>query len=91
MSDSQLLEAIGSIKPDLDALGIVVWVAGGRGARDQITSRGMIPADTENEPSDPIPTGPRHESASHEVALYIFTSGTTGELDGTYADVEAQF
>ena len=63
----------------MDALGVAVWVPGAQEVKDKIVSRGLIPVDTANEPTDPIPRKLRLESASHEVELYIFTSGTTGK------------
>ncbi|XP_022110822.1 very long-chain acyl-CoA synthetase-like [Acanthaster planci] len=76
--DPLLLEALGSIKHELDALGTVVWVPGGPEVRDETLAHGLIPADTRDESCAPIPPTSRRQIASRNTALYIFTSGTTG-------------
>ncbi|XP_038072811.1 very long-chain acyl-CoA synthetase-like [Patiria miniata] len=76
--DPDLLGALGAIKPELDALGIVVWVLGRPEVRNPTLSHGLNFVDIGHECTDPVPQSLRRHLASRDTALYIFTSGTTG-------------
>ena len=78
LSDSRLIEALLAILPELDALGVQVWIIG-KTLSVELPS-GMVYVDTLNECSDPIPRSLRDEVPNDTDALYLFTSGTTGRL-----------
>lgn len=63
---------------ELDAMGVEVLVIGKVSPEGALPDR-MTHVDTWNERSDPIPRNVRDELPNDVDALYIFTSGTTGQ------------
>ncbi|XP_038072183.1 very long-chain acyl-CoA synthetase-like [Patiria miniata] len=78
IADESLLEALEDLMPELQTLGIKVWVIG-RNITHNLPF-GMIPVDVMalDERTDPIPRSVRDQQPNGDDALYIFTSGTTG-------------
>ncbi|XP_022110796.1 very long-chain acyl-CoA synthetase-like [Acanthaster planci] len=74
--DTWLLKELETIMPEIQDLGIKVWVLG------KVTERplpsGMTLVNTWNERSDPIPKSTRAGISIRDPSVYIFTSGTTG-------------
>ncbi|XP_038072181.1 very long-chain acyl-CoA synthetase-like [Patiria miniata] len=74
--DKRLLNSMEAIMPELQALGVRVWIIGK--SHQQTIPNGMVRVNTWNERGDPIPRSERDSMSDEDDALYIFTSGTTG-------------
>ena len=77
LSDKRLLSALEPILPDLQKLGIKVWVYGKVDALP--LPAGMVQVMTWGVASDPLPKSVRDGVIMDDVSVYIFTSGTTGK------------
>ncbi|XP_038072182.1 very long-chain acyl-CoA synthetase-like [Patiria miniata] len=77
-NDKRLIKALEDLMPDLQALGVKVWVLGKNFDHD--LPFGMLHIDVKalNERSDPIPRSVRDQQPIDDDALYVFTSGTSG-------------
>ena len=77
ISEPELLEALLQIQPELQSLGITIWV---HGRESDVLPGSVSHFDFHHCSTEPIPREVREGLTMQDISCYIFTSGTTGEI-----------